>query len=1551
MKKADSFNFKAMTGLTCSERNTVRAREGFVTYGRVIFLSLLLGLLLINATEVRAQIALRGTATSATTTNTTLTINRPTGVVTGDVMIVNITQTGNTTTRASLTGWTPVVAGQQSTGTRYSTVLYRVADGTEGASFAFTLGTGTTSAVGSIIAFSGVDATVFDVTPGTTLQTGGSRTITANGITTTTPGAAVVFLAGAGGSDGDIYSNWTGTTPTINEVMDFSTGVSTNNSVGAAWGIRATAGSTGNGSVTVDGTYYWAGILIALRPRPPISITTGTITGAPFCVSSGSGASVSVPFTSVGTFTGNTYTAELSSSTGVFPGTNIGTLVSNSNSGSISATIPAGSASGTGYLIRVVSSNPAVTGSSSSAIEIINGANNVTSPTTVGGNTQATLSWANPSGCFDEIMIVAQAGSAVSSTPSGDGSAYTANPAFGSGTAFDGGFVVYKGSASPQTVTALINGTTYHFTLFTRSGSTWSTGTTVTAAPSLATTGDYRSNAATMNWNTTTSGQWQRYDGSSWVNTTNPPIPANNPNIITIRNGHTVTVTAAVSVDQVVVETGGKVTVNNVTMTIANPVTPVGDDFIVNGTVELTGANGAITTTGTLVFNTGSNYIHNRNGGTIPIATWDAASTCLVTGMTNTWLTGVNQTFGNFTWNCADQSNYGGELADAQKPVAILGNLTIMATGASQYDLGLCNGDGTANPLTLSIGGDLIVTGGVYRISYRNIVTHNVAGNINISGGTLLMNSTETDAHPSRPIVGNFTGTINVNGNVSITGGTLNFGQAPATNDPRCDADDNGILNVMGNFTHSAGIITELGGATGDVINFAGTTIQTYTSGGTVENLVNFNVNSGAILYMGTSLLGNGSAGTFTLANGGTLGIGDAAGITTSGATGNIRVTGARTYNTGANYIYNGTAAQDTGNGLPATVNSLVFNNPGGAVTFTAVCAVTNDFSITSGSIANLGAFSHTAGTLTLGGVVQPGCTYGSSTSSAAFKNNTFFAGTGIVTTGACASGMWLGGSADWNTTTNWFGGTVPGSGTDVIITSAAPNQPVVSASPVAVCNNLTISSGSSMTINPGQALTVNGNLANSGTFTITSDAVNNNGSLIVNGSSAGTVTYNRFMPAGSAWHYVSSPVSLTSSPSGSFYGWNEVAGDWDAGTTATPASGIGYTLQTAGTAVSFTGSVVNSVSPISATSPYSDCGFLGGTALYSGRDYASGRNATTAYGGGGWNLLGNPFTSALNVNGTGGFIAGNIGSFDPNYVAVYIYDGASYTFIGSQISGWEETTAGFGDDNVQVGQGFFLLSHCNASTFSFTPGMQTHDISVPMTKSARTEDSPWPGLLLKVKYGDKENSTLVVYNEKMTADLDPGYDVGQLSNGPDVEIYTSLPIADNGVSFARQALPIANADTIIVPLGIDTEAGGEVTFSATTVPLGSNKFWLEDRKSGKFTDLSTGTYTVTLPAKTYGTGRFFIIASTNTPTGIRQPQTEDTGVRVWTSNEKVIIQGEVSDRAICEVYNVNGKKILRIRLTGGEMNTVNLPYGLKGAFIVRVADGAKVTTRKMALL
>lgn len=107
------------------------------------------------------------------------------------------------------------------------------------------------------------------------------------------------------------------------------------------------------------------------------SITTGIINPTSLCA----GASVNVPYTIAGTFTpGNIFSAQLSDALGSFASPiTIGTLVSTS-AGTISATIPGGTPPGTGYLIRVISSTPAVIGSNSAALTISSG------PTATAGN-------------------------------------------------------------------------------------------------------------------------------------------------------------------------------------------------------------------------------------------------------------------------------------------------------------------------------------------------------------------------------------------------------------------------------------------------------------------------------------------------------------------------------------------------------------------------------------------------------------------------------------------------------------------------------------------------------------------------------------------------------------------------------------------------------------------------------------------------------------------------------------------------------------------------------------------------------------------------------------------------------------------------------------------------------------------------------------------------------------------------------------------------------------------------------------------------------------
>ena len=197
----------------------------------------------------------------------------------------------------------------------------------------------------------------------------------------------------------------------------------------------------------------------------------------------------------------------------------------------------------------------------------------------------------------------------------------------------------------------------------------------------------------------------------------------------------------------------------------------------------------------------------------------------------------------------------------------VTGNFTVVSTGTGDIRLGnTASGD-------LTIGGNFSQTGGTFRVSNGGDRNVTVAGGFSLTGGTL-------DLDDSSDAV-NF----NVGGDFSQTGGTL----------------------TQGGSGSSAGIIFDKAG------------VQNYTAAGTISGAVNVTVNSGSTLNLDTNItMGSGTftvngilncaanyvggAGKFTLASGGELQMGSAAGISASGTTGNIQVTGTRTFNTGGNY-------------------------------------------------------------------------------------------------------------------------------------------------------------------------------------------------------------------------------------------------------------------------------------------------------------------------------------------------------------------------------------------------------------------------------------------------------------------------------------------------------------------------------------------------------------------------------------------------------------------------------------------------------------------------
>jgi len=322
---------------------------------------------------------------------------------------------------------------------------------------------------------------------------------------------------------------------------------------------------------------------------------------------------------------------------------------------------------------------------------------------------------------------------------------------------------------------------------------------------------------------------------------------------------------------------------------------------------------------------------------------------------------------------------------------------------------------------------------------------------------------------------------LTINGNCNFTG----------TNGP--------TITVTGTFSVPAGVGFSLG--TGGTSTPRVNLTLSSTSVGSVLGTVNINTGGTDVTFTNSGNL------TITLSTGATLQIGSTAGITTSTTTGNIRVDGTRTYSAGASYIYNGTAAQAAGNALPGTISNLTISNSAG-VTLAAAKNVTTNLSITTGSVLNLGTFTHTAATLTLGGVGTVNGSWGSTTSSATHKNDIFFAATtGIVnvTTSTCTPpaaptvtspvSYCIGSTASQLTATGsnllWYAASTGGSGS-----ATAPTPVITSVGTIGYFVSQTIGCEGpraeiDVVVNPTPSTTVNGstnitcNGANDGTITI----------------------------------------------------------------------------------------------------------------------------------------------------------------------------------------------------------------------------------------------------------------------------------------------------------------------------------------------------------------------------------------------------------------------------------------------------------------------------------
>ena len=418
-------------------------------------------------------------------------------------------------------------------------------------------------------------------------------------------------------------------------------------------------------------------------------------------------------------------------------------------------------------------------------------------------------------------------------------------------------------------VTVSSDGTYYYRVRAHVDGAWWDDSYSVSRSVTTLSNGDYRTQAS-GNWNSVSS--WQVYN-NGWVNASSTPTSSDGK--ITIKSGHTVTVTSSVTVDQVTVEEDAGITVaTGVDLSINNGTST---DLRVYGTLRKEGSgrilySGSGTTTST--FYEGSLFQLAGTNKYILVADWNENSTIEITGniggdMTSTYHT--DQEFGNFIWDCAGQTS----------DVYFSGNLTKI-----KGDFTLKNTNGYEFRLTGTAGDDPTVT---------------VYGDVTIEGGTLNLTSGDNNIY------------FVCRKDFTQSGGTL-----------KADGAGTGYLRFGPNS----------GGGYSGTFNFSGGTFtpENIRINSVYELILASNLNIGSTPLTVEGILNCGNyivsgSGTFTLSSIGRIKIGHA-----NGLNGNIQ-TASKSFSAAGDYEYIGQAAQVTGTDLPASLTDGLIIDAEGDVT------------------------------------------------------------------------------------------------------------------------------------------------------------------------------------------------------------------------------------------------------------------------------------------------------------------------------------------------------------------------------------------------------------------------------------------------------------------------------------------------------------------------------------------------------------------------------------------------------------------------------------------
>ena len=259
----------------------------------------------------------------------------------------------------------------------------------------------------------------------------------------------------------------------------------------------------------------------------------------------------------------------------------------------------------------------------------------------------------------------------------------------------------------------------------------------------------------------------------------------------------------------------------------------------------------------------------------------------------------------------------------------------------------------------------------------------------------------------------------------------------------------------------------------------------------------------------------------------------------------------------------------------------------------------------------------------------------------------------------------------------------------------------------------------------------------------------------------------------------------------------------------------------------------------------------------------------------------------------------------------------------------------------------FFVKSDGVSGSLALNKSFQTHHTSDTFQ---RTENRP--ELYLSLSDGSASKEAKIYYIDGATTSFDNGYD-GTLFNGVSnpLTIYTHLVADSEGKNYQIQSLPLNNYENMVVPVGINAEAGTAITIDAATnnFPPGIN-IYLEDKQDNSFTLLEADANFSFIPENNLsGIGRFYLHTTSSVLSA------DDFGINnnvsIYTSsNENLRIVGVQNGTANLQMFNILGKTVLKTSFEGNGVNDIKVNDIPIGIYIVKLTTENGTLNRKIII-